>query len=396
MEVGKEWLNIFPALSESQKRWVAGALSLEIGHGGVLIVQEISGLSRPTIIKGRKEVKSAKVPFELERIRSPGGGRKNIFEQDKNLMKDIEKILSETTAGDPMSLLRWTCKSVHRMAEELSKRGHAISYRTVHRILREQGYSLQSNRKALAGKNNPNRDEQFKIINRRVKKFIKEGLPVISVDTKKKELIGNFKNPGKSWRKKDDPTLVEDHDFPSRSTGKAIPYGTYDIGRNEGLVNIGISRDTAQFAVNSILRWWSQFGERNYPNAGEILICADGGGSNGSNNRLWKYCLQRFSDKTGLEVSVCHYPPATSKWNKIEHRMFSYISSHWQGCPLESYEAMIQLIGSTTTTQGLRIKAKLDKRQYKKGRKISNDEFLAINLIHNKKFPKWNYVILPL
>lgn len=272
---------------------------------------------------------------------------------------------------------------------------HDVSYRTVHRLLVEMGYSLQSNRKSLSQENNPERDRQFRIINRKVTKFLREELPVISVDTKKKEIVGKFANKGVTWRKKGEPQLVEDHDFPSRGIGKAIPYGTYDVGKNQGLVNIGISSDTAEFAVNSILKWWNEFGERNYPDANKLLICADGGGSNGSRNRLWKYSLQRFSDKTGLEICVCHYPPGTSKWNKIEHRMFSYISSNWRGQPLESYEAIIDLIGSTTTKKGLRIKAKLDKRKYKKGRSVSDDEFMKINLIKNKTLSQWNYSIMP-
>ena len=277
----------------------------------------------------------------------------------------------------------------------MSGKGHDVCERTTSSILKELGYSLQSNRKSLSRANNPDRDRQFKMINRRVKRFLSDGFPVISVDTKKKEHVGNFKNPGKTWRRKGDPILVEDHDFPSLGIGRAIPYGTYDVGRNEGLVNVGISSDTAEFAVNSILKWWNEFGERNYPKANEILICADGGGSNGSNNRLWKYCLQRFSDKTGLEVTVAHYPPGTSKWNKIEHRLFSYISSHWSGQPLESYESIIKLIGSTTTRTGLRVKARLDKRKYKTGKKISDDDFSMIKIVKNRILPQWNYIINP-
>ena len=294
-----------------------------------------------------------------------------------------------------MTLIRWTGKSVRKIAEQLSKNGHLIGHHTIHNLLMEMGYSLQSNRKSLSRENNPNRDRQFKLINRKVKKFIHSGMPVVSVDTKKKEMVGKFKNQGKTWRKKGDPPLVEDHDFPSRSTGKAVPYGTYDINRNEGFVNVGISSDTAEFAVNSISRWWSSFGVKNYPSAHRILICADGGGSNGSSNRLWKYSLQEFSDKTGLEVYVCHYPPGTSKWNKIEHRMFCYISSHWRGHPLESYEAIVNLIGSTTTKKGLKIKAKLDKRIYQRGKVVPDEEFSKINLTKNKTFPKWNYFISP-
>ena len=394
-EITKEWLKVFETLNESQRRWIAGVKSIEIGRGGISAVAEATNLSRTTVTKGVKEVKGPPKNLLYERTRKEGGGRKRIDTTDSSIKKGLEDILSETTAGDPMTLIRWTGKSVRKIAEQLSKNGHLISHHTVHNLLREMGYSLQSNRKSLSRESNPNRDRQFKIINRKVKKFIREGMPVVSVDTKKKELVGKFKNQGKTWKKKGVPHLVEDHDFPSRSTGKAVPYGTYDINRNEGFVNVGISSDTAEFAVNSISRWWSSFGVRNYSSAHKILICADGGGSNGSSNRLWKYSLQEFSDRTGLEVHVCHYPPGTSKWNKIEHRMFCYISSHWKGRPLESYEAIVNLIGSTTTKKGLKIKEKLDKRIYHRGKVVPDEEFSKINLIINKILPKWNYSISP-
>lgn len=394
-EISKEWIKSFNTLNESQKRWFAAVKSSELGYGGISKVSKATLLSRTTISRGLTEVKSKKGLSISSRIREEGGGRKTEVKIDKKLLTSLDQILEETTAGDPMSSIRWTCKSVRKISEQLSKTGHNVSHMTVHRLLTEMGYSLQSNRKSLSRANNPDRDRQFKIINRKVSKFLKEGSPVISVDAKKKETVGNFANKGSTWRKKGYPTLVEDHDFISRGIGKAIPYGTYDVGKNQGLVNVGISSDTAEFAVNSILKWWQEFGERNYPETDKLLICADGGGSNGSRNRLWKYSLQRFSDKTGLEIYVCHYPPGTSKWNKIEHRMFSYISSNWRGQPLESYEAIIQLIGNTTTKKGLKIKAKLDKRTYKKGRKISDEEFSQINLVKNRILEKWNYSILP-
>ena len=368
-------------------------MASEIGYGGIEAVSCATSISKTTIIKGRKEVKNSK-KLSSERIREIGGGQKNSFE-NSSLFQDVEAMLQETTGGDPMSAIRWTCKSVRKMAEELSKKGHQVDHTTIYRILKTMDYSLQGNRKSLSRESNPDRDRQFKMINRRVKRFLNKGLPVISVDAKKKELVENVKNQGRIWRKKGEPVLVEDHDFPLRGTGKAIPDGTYDVGRNEGLVNVGISRDTAEFVINSIMKWWNEFGIRNYPNAQEILICADGEGSNGSNNRLWEYCLQRFSDKTGLEITVAHYPPGTSKWNKIEHRMFSYISSQWNGQPLESYEAIINLIGSTTTKKGLRIKAKLDKRKYQKGKKITDEDFAMIKIIKNRTLPKWNYTIIP-
>ena len=271
-----------------------------------------------------------------------------------------------------------------------------MSYRTIHRLLIEMGYSLQTNRKCLARGNNPDRDRQFRMINRKVKQFLKEGLPVISVDTKKKEMIGNFANKGSEWRPKGDPSLVEDHDFRSRSDGIAIPYGAYDVGKNEGLVNIGVSSDTAEFAVNSIRQWWMEFGKRYYSKANKLLICADGGGSNGSRNRLWKLCLQDLSTQYNLEIHVCHYPPGTSKWNKIEHRMFSYISLNWRGQPLESYEAIVQLIGATKTKSGLKVKVKLDNREYEKGKKVTEDEFSQINLTKGKTLSLWNYSISPI
>ncbi len=392
----KDWLRVFVTLNESQKRWFAAIKASELGYGGITLVSESTGLSRVTINKGLREIKECGDLNPTDRIRKEGSGRKSHYDIDEKLVKDLEKILGETTAGDPMSSIRWTCKSVRKIAEQLSKSGRDISHMTVHRTLVNLGYSLQSNRKSLSRENNPDRDRQFRLINRKVAKFLREESPVISVDAKKKESVGKFANKGSTWRKKGDPTLVEDHDFISRGIGKAIPYGTYDVGLNQGLVNVGISADTADFAVNSILKWWQEFGERNYPDADRILICADGGGSNGSRNRLWKYSLQRFSDKTGLEIHVCHYPPGTSKWNKIEHRMFSYISSNWRGRPLESYEAIINLIGSTTTKKGLKIKAKLDKRRYKTGRKISDEEFSNINLIKNKILSQWNYSISPL
>ncbi len=393
--ISREWLIIFHTLNENQKRWLAGEKSSELGYGGVSQVSRATKLSRTTITQGIKEIKKSGNVLIPERIRKEGGGRKSCSDFDRKLTKNLDKILNETTAGDPMSSIRWTCKSVRKISDQLKNMGHDVSYRTVHRLLIEMGYSLQSNRKSLSQENNPERDRQFRIINRKVTKFLREELPVISVDTKKKEIVGKFANKGVTWRKKGEPQLVEDHDFPSRGIGKAIPYGTYDVGKNQGLVNIGISSDTAEFAVNSILKWWNEFGERNYPDAAKLLICADGGGSNGSRNRLWKYSLQRFSDKTGLEVYVCHYPPGTSKWNKIEHRMFSYISSNWRGQSLESYEAIIDLIGSTTTKKGLKIKAKLDQRKYKKGRAISDEEFMKINLVKNKTLSQWNYSIMP-
>ncbi len=393
-KISDEWLKFFNTLSESQKRWAAAVKASEIGYGGISAISRATELSRTTITQGVREI-NGDLNVEDQRIRKQGGGRKPKIAQNSNLTNDIEKILSETTAGDPMSTIKWTCKSVRNMANELGSKGHDVSYRTVHRLLIEMGYSLQSNRKSLSHENNPDRDKQFRMINRKVNKFLKEEFPVISVDTKKKEMIGNFANKGAEWHSKGKPKLVEDHDFRSRSDGMAVPYGAYDIGKNEGLVNVGVSSDTAEFAVNSIEQWWIEIGKRYYIDAKKLLICADGGGSNGSRNRLWKLCLQNFSTQYNIEIHVCHYPPGTSKWNKIEHRMFSYISLNWRGKPLESYESIVQLIGATKTSKGLKIKAKLDNREYEKGKKVSKDEFSQINLANNKVLPQWNYSISP-
>ncbi len=390
--INANWIKFEKTLSEFQKRWLAGLLAMEIGYGGVNEVAEAMKISPTTVIKGKKEV-TGQMDLSTDRIRNVGGGRKNSLDNNK-LIKSLDDILFKSTGGDPMSALIWTSKSCRIIAEDISKSGHVIDHSTVHRLLQAKGYSLQSNRKELSRENNPDRNRQFEIINSKIESFIKKGFPVISVDTKKKEIVGNFKNHGEIWRKKGDPLLVEDHDFLLRGIGKAVPYGTYDIQKNNGFVNVGISTDTAEFAVNSIKKWWSEFGIDNYPNAQEILICADGGGSNSSNNRLWKYSLQKISDQTGLKISVAHYPPKTSKWNKIEHRMFSYISSHWKGRPLESFESVVNLIGSTTIT-GLKIKAKLDKRQYKKGKIVTDEQYAQINIERGKTLPKWNYTICP-
>jgi len=374
----------------------ASAKSLDLGYGGISEISRITGLSRTTINLGIKELQqNDPLRKQPDQIRRKGGGRKAVLECDLDVKKDIESIFSETTAGDPMSRLIWTCKSVRTIADELQAKGHEISFKTVNRILHELDYSLQANRKTLSQANDTGRDAQFININTLVKRFIRDGQPIISVDTKKRELVGKFKNPGKKWQKKETPENVEDHDFRSRAEGVAIPYGAYDMERNEGFVNVGVTSDTAEFAVNSIRQWWSYFGRKHYSDARRILICADGGGSNGSRNRLWKLSLQKFARKTGLTVTVCHYPPGTSKWNKIEHRMFSYISINWRGRPLESYETIVNLIGNTTTEKGLKIKAKIDVKNYTKGKKVSDEEFREINIKFDKKLPTWNYSIRP-
>jgi transposase len=390
----KMWLKLFQSQNESQKRWIAAYKSIELGYGGIKKVSLLTGMSQTTIIKGIQELKNQPI-LNNEKIRQDGGGRKRVFDTDKKLISAIEKILDENTVGDPMSLLKWTCKSTRTLAEQLNKKGFDISYKTVGMILHKLKYSLQNNTKTISGKNHPNRDAQFRYINKTVKEFINNGSPVISVDTKKRELVGKFKNNGKTWRKQGDPKKVHDHDFRSLSEGIAIPYGTYDINANEGFVNVGVTSDTAEFAVNSIEQWWILVGRKRYQKSKKILICADGGGSNGSKNRLWKSCLQNLSKKLRIAITVCHYPPSTSKWNKIEHRLFSFISLNWKGVPLENYETVINLIGGTKTSTGLKVKAKLDKRNYEKKIKVPDEVFDSINIRFHKKHPQWNYTISP-
>jgi len=382
-------------LNESQARWFVAKEAITLGRGGLKYMNELTQMSRPTIMKGIRELRSAEVLDISEGIRAPGGGRKRIEERDRGLEKALEKIMEETTAGDPMSALRWTCKSTTRIAEELTKQKHPISQRSVHRKLRELGYSLQMNVKHKEGHTHENRDEQFRRINATVKTYLERGEPVISVDTKKKELIGEFKNNWREWRRCGEPREVNVYDYPNLSQGKAIPYGTYDIQRNEGFVNVGMTHDTAEFAVQSIQQWWERMGRRHYADAKRLLICADGGGSNGSNRRAWKFHLQRLADRIDVDISVCHYPPGTSKWNKIEHRLFSFISLHWQGEPLVSYETVINLIESTTTRKGLRVKARLDKKKYEKGESISDEEMEKLNIEYDDLNPQWNYTIKP-
>lgn len=387
--VNELFLTILERLDEAQARWYVAREAIALGRGGVKAMQELTGLSKLRILRGIRELKEGKLP-PPGRVRRLGGGRKPVEEHDPELTKALEKIMRESTAGDPMSLLRWTHKSTRTIADELTRQGHPVSHAAVGQKLRELGYSLQSNRKDKEGLSPPERDEQFRYINRRVKKFISNGDPVISVDAKKKEKVGNFKNPGRNWRKERDPQKVDVHDF---AKDKAIPYGAYDVERNEGFVNVGVSRETAEFAVESIRRWWKVAGRRHYPEAKSLLICADSGGANGSRRRGWKYNLQKFADEFGLSVTVCHYPPGTSKWNRIEHRMFSFISMNWRGQPLTSYEVILNLIGATRTKGGLRIKTRLDPKDYEKGIQITDDQMDAINIKRHKTHPDWNYTI---
>jgi Rhodopirellula transposase DDE domain len=386
-------LKVLGALNESQARWYVAREALARGRGGLKALNELTGMSRPTILKGVRELQQRK-ELPRERVRQLGGGRKRLEEADPGLAAALERIMEENTAGDPMSLLRWTNKTTLRIAEELTRLGHSVSDETVRRRLAEMGCSLQANAKNLE-ESAAGGDGQFRYINRQVKQYLGREEPVLSVDTKKKERVGNFKNAGKTWRPKGQPIEVNVYDFPHLGVGPAIPYGAYDQQRNEGFVNVGISHDTAEFAVESVRRWWRWVGRRGYSKAARLLLCADGGGSNGSRNRAWKYHLQEFADQSGLAITVCHYPPGTSKWNKIEHRMFSFISLNWQGKPLVSYETVINLIGATRTTTGLRVKAKLDTRLYEAGVKITDEEMKQLNLRIHRTNPEWNYTISP-
>jgi hypothetical protein len=389
-------LKVLGVLNEAQARWYIAREALARGRGGLKAMHELTGISRPTILKGVRELRELDELGSGERVRQPGGGRKRLEASDPGLERALERIVGESTAGDPMSLLRWTNKSTSRIAQELTRQGHPVSDETVRRRLGELGYSLQGNAKNKEEEApGEGRDTQFRYINAQVKKWLARGSPVVSVDTKKKERVGNFKNSGKTWRPKGQPMEVNVYDYPHLGLGTAIPYGAYDVQRNEGFVNVGMTHDTAEFAVHSLRQWWKLVGRRHYPQAKALLVCADGGGSNGSRNRAWKYHLQQFSDKFGVAVTVCHYPPGTSKWNKIEHRMFSFISLNWQGQPLISYETVVNLIGATRTKAGLRMKAKLDPKFYELGIKISDQQMEQLNLQPHKLHPAWNYTIGP-
>jgi len=358
------------------------------------MVRRACGLSRKAISKGIREIQSGDRLSE-GRTRRPGGGRKKITVSDPALLAALESLIDSGTRGDPESPLRWICKSTRTLAAQLTHNHHPISYVKVAQLLHEQNYSLQSNRKTEEGEDHPDRDAQFRHINNCVKKTLAAGMPVISVDTKKKELIGNYDNAGQQWRAVKQPRPVSGHDFPTPEVPRAYPYGIYDLGQNAGFVNVGTDHDTGAFAVASIRGWWRFEGRHIYPDAGQLVITADGGGSNGSRLRLWKLELQTFADETGLSLSVCHFPPGTSKWNKIEHRLFSFISSNWRGEPLRDYETIVNLIAHTTTAKGLTVKCRLDRRKYPTGRKVSDQEMKRVNLERNKFHGDWNYIIKP-
>jgi transposase len=390
---------MLPILNERQKRLYLAIEAEQLGHGGVKQVAEASQISRKTIIKGKKELEEVEssgasdVPeSEGERIRKAGGGRKNIKEKEPGLFHSLELLLEPVTRGHPESVLKWTCLSTRTLAEALRKEGYAISHTKVSELLGEAGFSLQSNAKRLEGGNHPDRNEQFMYINNKTEKYLANGYPAISVDTKKKELVGTYKNAGKEYRPKGNPRPVQVHDFGKQ---KAAPYGIYDIANNEGFVNVGISSDTSEFAVYSIRQWWKRMGKKQYPDATKLLITADGGGSNSHRNKLWKTELQRMANKLKMEITVCHFPPGTSKWNKIEHRLFCHISMNWKGIPLEDYETIVQLIGAVKTKAGLKVKARLDLNEYEKGKTVSKEQLENVNIRGHKFHPEWNYTIKP-
>lgn len=356
------------------------------------LVARATGTSLSTIARGLKEL-SCDTQMESVRIRRPGAGRKSTVEKDPRLIVDLDGLVEPTASGDPESPLRWTSKSVRKLALELQAMGHTVSYRLVANLLHQAGYSLQVNRKAIDGRTHPNRDGQFRYIVSQVRRFQRSGQPAISVDTKKKELVGEFKNPGREWRPTGEPQRVRVHDFIIPEQGKAIPYGVYDLTRNAGWVGVGIDHDTASFATKTIGRWWQVMGSPIYAKANKLLITADSGGSNGSRLRLWKWELQQLADRAGLDITVCHFPPGTSKWNKIEHRLFSYISTNWRGKPLTSLAVIVSLIAATTTEAGLRVRCELDKGRYPDGRKISDEAMAELMLQPHTFHGDWNYTL---
>ena len=384
---------ILPHLNEKQRRLILAAEARSLGHGGISRLARASGISRTTIQKALREANRPDTP--PDRIRPARGGRKKTRDREPSLHSDLEALVNPDTRGDPISPLRWTCKSTRQLAEALKEHGHHVSEHSVPDLLHEAGYSLQANAKTLEGSRHPDRDAQFRYLNDQIKVRLAQGVPVVSVDTKKKELVGAYKKGGQEWQPKGTPEPVTVHDFPDPALGKAIPYGIDDVGRNAGWVTVGQDHDTASFAVASLQRWWKMVGIRVYPQADQLLICADGGGSNGYRVRLWKLELQRFANATGLKVTVCHLPPGTSKWTKIEHRLVSHISMNWRGHPLVSHQVVVELIGATTTREGLRVQAELDTGVYPTQVKVSDAELAAVQITPHAFHGEWNYTITP-
>jgi DDE family transposase len=395
--IRRKYRLLAPEMDERRRRQWAAAEARELGWGGVTLVARATGLSRPTITTGLRELDQPRRARlrDAARVRRPGGGRKRLTHTDPELVAALEALLEPATRGDPESPLRWTCKSTRRLADELTRQRHPVGARTVAALLQQAGYSLQANRKTREGAGHPDRNAQFEFINAHVRTFQRQGQPAISVDTKKKELVGDFKNGGREWRPQGQPEDVRVHDFLDPQRGKAIPYGVYDMLHNQGWVSVGITHDTARFAVASIRRWWRVMGAARFPRARKLLITADGGGSNSSRNRLWKVALQELADELGIPLHVCHFPPGTSKWNKIEHRMFSFITQNWRGKPLVSHQAIVNLIASTTTQTGLIVKAALDTNHYDTQIKVNDEQLARLKLIRNTFHGEWNYTLVP-
>jgi hypothetical protein len=390
----QKFASVWSLLDERTRRLTAANEARALGYGGISQVRRACGLSRKAIAKGMREIEEG-TAVPPGRIRRPGAGRKKLITHDPRLPAALDRLIDPETRGDPESPLRWICKSTRTLAAQLTRQKHPISYVKVAQLLKEQGYSLQSNRKTEEGEDHPDRDAQFRHINTQVQRALAQGMPVISVDTKKKELLGNYENKGQQWRSAKQPRKVNGHDFPRPDVPRAYPYGVYDVDRNTGFVNVGTNHDTGAFAVASIRGWWRAEGRRLYPQAWDLLITADGGGSNGVRLRLWKLELQKLADDTGLAIAVCHFPPGTSTWNKIEHRLFSFISSNWRGEPLRDYETIVRLIARTTTAKGLKVTCRLDRRKYPTGRKVTDEEMKRVNLERSTFHGDWNYTIRP-
>ena len=393
-ELREKFAGVWQLLDERTRRLTAANEARALGRGGISQVSRACGLSRKAISKGIKEIEAG-TALPPGRVRQAGAGRKKITDHNPRLESALERLIAPDTRGDPETPLRWTCKSTRIIAAQLTRQKHPISHMKVAQLLHRQGYSLQGNRKTEEGGDHPDRDAQFRHINAQVKRILSKGAPVISVDTKKKELIGNYANGGKQWLPAKKPIKVQGHDFPTPDVPRAYPYGVYDIDRNRGFVNVGTDHDTAAFAVASIRGWWRHEGQRLYCGVKQLLITADAGGSNGSRLRLWKMELQALADNTGLSITVCHFPPGTSKWNKIEHRLFSFISSNWRGEPLRDYETIVKLISRTATAKGLKVTCRLDRRKYPTGRKVTDEEMQGLNLERDKFHGDWNYTIRP-
>ena len=397
-QIRRQYEQLRDSLDERARREWAGSEAIALGHGGIIKVHRAMGMAPSTIGKGVRELRAKEEQgpvVEIRRVRRNGGGRKKKVEKEPGLLTALESLVEPGTRGDPESTLRWTVKSLRRLSQELGVMGHSASRNVVSRMLRSLGYSLQSNSKQLEGSHHPDRNAQFEHINAHTRQQLAHGNPVISVDTKKKELVGSFKNRGRELRAKGDPEKVQVHDFIDRELGKVNPYGVYDVGANSGWVSVGVSSDTAAFAVESIRRWWKTSGGQRYPNASELLITADCGGSNGYRTRLWKLELQQLADELSLPIAVCHLPPGTSKWNKIEHRLFSFISMNWRGKPLVSHHTIIKLISATRTSKGLTVECELDDNEYEKGRTVSDEQMASINLKRDRFHGEWNYTIYP-